>query len=149
MKGKTITILLVVVQSVFLLNCKKESVSNTTAPTYMLELLTKDTLEFESYIIHWNTSTMDTLYRRGGNANNLNLDTAWFKFDKDGTYKAYLSLGYNYSASWQFLDNGSKLRLWNDVMKFDQEFTMVKLSTDTIQWVNPKLDNLFYHFSYK
>jgi hypothetical protein len=115
----------------------------------MYDLLTKDSLKFESYIIKWNTPKVDTLYARDSSRNRLNLDTAWFKFDKKGTYQAYLSLDYNYSASWEFLDNGSKLRLWNDERKFDQEFNLIKLTQDTVELTDPKLDNLFYRFSFQ
>ena len=148
MKHKKYIVVLVLIQTVFLLNCKKESVRNNTAPQAMYELLSRDTLEFESYILKWNTSSVDTMYIRDSSRNKL-LDTAWFKFDKNGTYQAYLSLNYNYSASWEFLDNGSKLRLWNDERKFDQEFTLVKLTQDTVELLNPKLDNLFYRFLFK
>jgi hypothetical protein len=150
MKNKKFIVFFLLAQSIFLLNCKKDEVRNNTAPQSMYDLLTKDTLKFESYIFKWNTPSVDTMYARDSNRlNTMNLDTAWFMFDKKGTYQAYLSLDYNYSASWEFLDNGSKLRLWNDDRKFDQEFTLVKLTQDTVELLNPKLDNLFYRFSFK
>jgi hypothetical protein len=149
MKKKTFTILFLLLQGILLLNCKKEPVRNNSAPPSMYELITKDTLEFESYIIKWNTSSVDTFYKRRATGNSLNLDTSWLKFDKGGTYKAFLSRDYNYSASWEFLDNGSKLRLWSDGRNFDQEFTILRLSQDTVEWLNSKLDNLFYRFTYK
>jgi hypothetical protein len=149
MRNKTILILFVLAQSTLLLNCKKEVERNRTAPQNMYDLLTKDSLKFESYIIKWNTSSADTFYTRRATGNRMNLDTSWFKFDKDGSYNAFLSLNYNYAASWEFLDNGSKLRLWSNDRSFDQEFTIVRLIQDTVEWVNPKLDNLFYRFSYK
>lgn len=145
---KKIIVLLVLGQSIFLLNCKKETVRNNTAPPAMYDLLTKDTLQFESYIFKWNTSSADTVYKRD-TGNNLMLDTAWLKFDKNGTYQAYLALSNNYAASWEFLDNGSKLRLWSDDRNFDQEFTLVRLSQDTVEWLNPRFDNLFYRFLFK
>lgn len=148
MKHKKYIVLLVLIQTVFLLNCKKESVRNNTAPQAMYDLLSRDTLEFDSYILKWNTSSVDTMYTRDSGRNKL-LDTAWLKFDKNGTYQADLSLNYNYSANWEFLDNGSKLRLWNDQRKFDQEFTLLKLTQDTVELLNPKLDNLFYRFLFK
>ncbi len=149
MKNKTFIVLFLLAQSILLLNCKKDEVRNNTAPQSMYDLLTKDSLKFESYIIKGNTPKVDTLYARDSNRNRLNLDTAWFKFDKKGTYQAYLSLDYNYSASWEFLDNGSKLRLWNDERKFDQEFNLIKLTQDTVELTDPKLDNLFYRFSFQ
>ena len=148
MKHKKYIVALVLIQTVFLLNCKKEPVRNNTAPQAMYELLSRDTLEFESYILKWNTSSVDTMYTRDTGRNKL-LDTAWFKFDKNGTYQASLSLNYKYSASWEFLDNGSKLRLWNDERKFDQEFTLLKLTQDTVELLNPELDNLFYRLLFK
>jgi hypothetical protein len=149
MKNKTFIVLFLLAQSILLLNCKKDEVRNNTAPQSMYDLLTKDSLKFESYIIKWNTPKVDTLYARDSSRNRLNLDTAWFKFDKKGTYQAYLSLDYNYSASWEFLDNGSKLRLWNDERKFDQEFNLIKLTQDTVELTDPKLDNLFYRLSFQ
>ena len=149
MKNKTFIVLFLLAQSILLLNCKKDEVRNNTAPQSMYDLLTKDSLKFESYIIKWNTPKLDTLYARDSGRNRLNLDTAWFKFDKKGTYQAYLSLDYNYSASWEFLDNGSKLRLWNDERKFDQEFNLIKLTQDTVELTDPKLDNLFYRLSFQ
>ncbi|HTM90877.1 MAG TPA: hypothetical protein VL095_00555 [Flavisolibacter sp.] len=148
MKHKKYIVALVLIQAVFLLNCKKEPVRNNTAPQAMYDLLSRDTLEFESYILKWNTSSVDTMYTRDSGRNKL-LDTAWFKFDKNGKYQAYLSDNFTYSASWEFLDNGSKLRLWNDQRKFDQEFTLLKLTQDTVELLNPKLDNLFYRLLFK
>jgi hypothetical protein len=144
MKNKRTIILFFVVQTVFLLNCKKETVRNNTASQAMYDLITKDSLKFDSYIIKWNASSVDTMYYRGRSSNRQNLDTAWFKFNKDGTYKGYISLTYNYSANWEFLDNGSVIRLWST--NFDKEFNLLKLSKDTVEWLDPKTDSLFYRF---
>jgi hypothetical protein len=147
MKYKKYIGILVFIQSVFLLNCKKDAVRDNTAPQAMYDLLSRDTLEFETYILKWHTAKMDTIYVRDTNRHQL--DTAWLKFDKNGTYQAFISANYRYSASWEFLNNGGKLRLWNDDRKFDQEFTLIKLTHDTVELLNPKLDSLFYRFSFK
>lgn len=144
MKDKRIIFLLVLIQSVLFVNCKKETVRNNTAPQSMYDLIINDTLQFESYIIKWNTSSADTIYNRRRSSNRINFDTAWFKFNKDGTYTGYISLGFNYSANWEFLDNGLKLRLWNT--SFDKELNLLKLSKDTVEWLDPKTDSLFYRF---
>lgn len=149
MKNKRTIILFFVAQTVFLLNCKKETVRNNTAPQSMYDMLVRDTLAFDSYIFKWNTASVDTFYTRNATNNNLNLDTAWLKFDKNGTYQANFSSSSNYSANWEFLDNGSKLRLWNDTRNFDEELTLIRLSQDTVEWLNPRLDNLFYRLLFK
>lgn len=136
-------VLLLIAQTAFLFSCKKETPRNNTAPQSMYDMLTKDTLVFQSYIFKWNTPLVDTFYQRKGNSNYYNLDTAWFKFDANGTYEANFSSSYNYFASWEFLDNGSKLRLWSDARNFDEELTLIRLATDTVEWVNPKFDNLY------
>lgn len=137
-------ILLFIFTNLFLFNCKKENTIDNTAPQYMADLLTKDTLQFESYIFNWNSTSPDTLYTRGSQRNRLNFDTAWFKFDSNGTYKGYLSEGYNYAANWQLLEKGSKLRLWNST--FDNQYNLLKISKDTIEWLDVKMDSLFYRF---
>jgi hypothetical protein len=145
MSKKKFIFLFVLIQSVVFFSCKKDpSGQDNSAPQSMFDLITEDSLQFQSYIIKWNSSKADTLYQRGGNHNRWNLDTAWFKFNKDGMYKGNMSLNYNYSAQWGFLENGAKLRLWNS--NFDQKFTVLKLTKDTIEWLDPKTDNLFYRF---
>ena len=143
MTKKKIILLFVLIQSVLFFNCKKDSTGqNNSAPQNMSDLLTADTLQFESYIIKWKSSKENVFYKRGDSNNRLNMDTAWFKFDKDGTYKGYVSLSYHYEAQWQFLEGGARLRLWN--AKFDQRYIVLKLTTDTIEWLDPKTDSLFY-----
>lgn len=148
MNKKNFILLLILTPSIILFNCKKDDVvNNNPAPQYMTDLLTQDTLEFESYILHWNRPFPDTFYKRGYNRNRLNFDTLWLKFDKDGTFKGFISHDYQYSAQWQFLDGGSKLRLWNS--SFNRQVNVIKLSKDTIEWLDVKTDSLFYQFKPK
>lgn len=144
MRRKIVILSFVLIQSVLFFNCKKDPPGDNSAPQSLSDLLTEDSLQFESYIIKWNTSREQILYQRGAGGNSRNLDTAWFKFDKDGTYKAYMSQSFNYSAQWEFLNKGAKLRLWNG--NFDQQYTILKLTKDTIEWLQPGLDSLFYRF---
>lgn len=148
MKHQKYIVLLILFQTVFLLSCKKDApVRNNTAPQAMYDLISRDTLEFQSYILKWNTARVDTMYVRDTNVQQL--DTAWLKFDKNGTYQTYITKDFTYAASWEFLDNGSRLRLWNDDRKFDQEFILLKLTQDTVEMLNPRLDSLFYRFRFK
>jgi len=145
MSKRKFILLFVLISSILFFHCKKDSVRHdNSAPQFMTDLITEDSLQFESYIIKWNTSKQRTFYKRGDSNNSLNLDTAWFKFNKDGTYKGYMSLSYNYSAQWEFLEKGAKLRIWNT--NFDQQYTLLKLTKDTIEWLAPKTDSLFYRF---
>lgn len=148
MKHQKYIVLLILFQTVLLLSCKKDPpVRNNTAPQAMYDLISRDTLEFQSYILKWNTARVDTMYVRDTNVQQL--DTAWLKFDKNGTYQTYITKDFTYAASWEFLDNGSRLRLWNDDRKFDQEFILLKLTQDTVEMLNPRLDSLFYRFRFK
>jgi hypothetical protein len=144
MNKKTFILLFVLIQSIVFFSCKKETAQNTTALQSMTDLLTADSLKFDAYIIKWNTSKADTIYKRGSNRNSWDMDTSWFKFGKDGSYRAFISRNYFYSAQWQFLENGAMLRLWN--ANFDQHYTLLKLTKDTVEWLDPSLDNLFYRF---
>ena len=145
MNKKKFILLFILIQSVLFFNCKKDSGSQgNSAPQYMLDLITEDSLQFESYIIKWNSNKEHILYKRGSSSNSWNMDTAWFKFNKDGTYRWYMSRSNYYSAQWQFLESGAKLRLWN--ADFDQQYTLLKLTKDTVEWLDPKLDSLFYRF---
>jgi hypothetical protein len=142
MSKKKFILLTVLTQSILFFNCKKDPVAPDPAPQYMTDLLTEDSLQFASYIIKWNSSKADTFYQRGARNNKWSLDTSWLKFNKDGTYKGYMPQGYNYSADWQFLEKGAKLRLRGS--GFDQQLTLLKLTKDTVEWLNPALDSLFY-----
>ena len=145
MGKKKILLVIILIQSLVFLNCKKESnTPNNTVPQSMIDLLTEDSLQFEAYIIKWTTWKADTFYKRGRTSNSWNMDTSWFKFDKDGTYRAFMSRSYLYSAQWQFLENGARLRLWNS--NFDQQYSVLKLTKDTVEWLEPNLDSLFYRF---
>ena len=145
MGKKKILLVIILIQSLVFLNCKKESnTQNNTAPQSLIDLLTEDSLQFEAYIIKWTTWKADTFYKRGRTGNSWNMDTSWFKFDKDGTYRAFMSRSYLYSAQWQFLENGARLRLWNS--NFDQQYSVLKLTKDTVEWLEPNLDSLFYRF---
>lgn len=141
-------ILFALVPSIVFFSCKKDTTSQAgTTPQYMADFLTTDSLKFDSYIFKWNTSKADTFYKRGSIANRVDMDTCWFKFNTDGTYKAHMPLNYNYSAQWQFLQNGTKLRLWSS--GFDKQYTLIKLSKDTVEWLDPGLDSLFYRLVHK
>jgi len=145
MGKKKFHLFIVVILSLVFLNCKKDpATQNNTAPQSLIDLLTEDSLQFESYIIKWTTWKADTFYSRGAANNSWNMDTSWFKFNKDGTYRAFMSRSYLYSAQWQFLDNGSRLRLWN--ANFDEQYSVLKLTKDTVEWLEPDLDSLFYRF---
>ena len=145
MKTKRIIFLLVLTQSIFLFNCKKDSTQNESTLQNMSEVLTKDTLKFESYIVNWNTSSERTIYKRGANGNTWNLDNAWYKFDKDSTYKSFFEPAWNYNSNWMFLENGKKLKIWDTTLNANEEVTLLKLTKDTVEWVDPN-NNLFYRF---
>lgn len=143
MNIKKLIFLSIAIESVFLFSCKKDQgTDNTSAPPQLTEQLTQDTLKFELYTLNWNETSERTYYKRGGSNNYINLDTSWFKFDKNGTYIANMP-GYNYTARWEFLESGRKLRLFNKVINLDQKITVIKISKDTVEWLDTVTDNLF------
>lgn len=143
MNSKKLIFLSIAVESLFLFSCKKDDgADNTPAPTQLTEQLTQDTLKFQSYTLNWNETSERTYYKRGDSNNYINLDTSWFKFDKKGTYIANMP-GHNYAARWEFLEGGRKLRLFNKAINLDQKLTVIKISKDTVEWLDPVTDNLF------
>lgn len=143
MSNKKFIPLFFLILSVVFFNCKKDpGGKDNSAPQFMTDLITEDSLQIESYIIYRNTSKERVFYQRGDSNNALNFDTAWFKFNKDGTYQGYISRSYNYSAQWEFLEKGAAIRIWNT--NFDQHFSLLKLTKDTVEWLDPKTDSLFY-----
>lgn len=149
MNFKKLFFLLIAFETIFLFSCKKEKgTDNSSAPPQFTEQLTQDTLKFESYILNWNETSEHTYYKRGDSNNYINLDTCWLKFDKNGNYIANMP-GYNYVARWEFLESGRKLRLFNKALNLDQKLTVVKVSKDTVEWLDPVTDNLFSRLIHK
>ncbi|MCU7550380.1 hypothetical protein OCK74_14760 [Chitinophagaceae bacterium LB-8] len=136
---KKIVLSIMVTCCISLSNCKKDINEDNSSPQETENILTKDTLKFDTYIVFWNTSYERIVYKKGSNANSWNLDNAWYKFDSNGSYKLCIPFfNWNHQALWELSDENKTLRTWDTATTFNQTANILKLSKDTIEWVNPE-----------
>ena len=114
--------------------CKKQN------EKYILEakidLLTKDTLIYDEQILWWNSSSQMVTFKKENTSNNNELKEAWFKYEMDGSFTAALSNGYVYSGNWEFLNNGTKLKLYSKELSYDETFEIIALTNEKFEWTD-------------
>jgi hypothetical protein len=74
------------------------------------DLLTSKTWIYNEYFDNYNLSTPRLLYKLGKPNNSLNLSGDWLKFNADGTFSRRDLNGVLQTGTWNFIENGTKLR---------------------------------------
>ena len=140
MKSRRLLLILIAICIQFI-TCKKQDEKDSTETRR--NLLTSDTLVYEQQILWWNSSEEIIAYKKGSLANNNNLQKAWFKYEVDGSFKAALSNGHTYSGNWEFLENGTKIRLSSDELFYTEIFEIISLTNEKFDWTDTE-HNSFY-----
>lgn len=100
------------------------------------DMLTQDTLFYEEQILWWNSSAQTVSFKRGGSDNSNDLSNAWFKYEKNGSFKAALSNGQSFSGNWEFQDNATKIRLSSAELSYEETFEIVALTNNKFEWTD-------------
>jgi hypothetical protein len=115
------------------ISCKKQDENDLL--NIKKELLTADTLVYEEQILNWNLASQRVTFKRGSNTNSSDfLKDYWIKYDMNGSFKAAFNNVQMYSGQWEFLEDGTKLRMWSTELSYDNTYEVIKLISETFEW---------------
>jgi hypothetical protein len=127
------------------ITCTKQGEKNITEARR--NILVRDTLVYERQILWWNSPDQIIAYKKESVANSNDLRKAWFKYEKDGSFKAALSNGHIYSGNWELLENATKIKLTSAELSYNEVFEIISLTNEKFEWTDPE-HHSFYRMIY-
>jgi hypothetical protein len=127
------------------ITCTKQGEKNITEARR--NILVRDTLVYEQQILWWNSPDQIIAYKKENVVNNNELRKAWFKYEKDGSFKAALSNGHNYSGNWELLENATKIKLSSAELSYNEVFEIISLTNEKFEWTDAE-HHSFYRMIY-
>jgi hypothetical protein len=134
MKSRPFLLIILVSICIQFITCKKQEEKNTIEARR--NILTGDTLVYEQQILWWNSSNQIIAYKKENSANSNDLRKAWFKYEKNGSFKAALSNGHAYSGNWEFVENATRIRLSSSELSHNEAIEIISLNDEKLEWTD-------------
>ena len=106
----------------------EQSINNTK------ELLCSGRWIYEAYILDFNGSKREQVYKRNRKSNPFNLVNNWVQFFPDGSFNEYDINGNIYKGRWRLLENETKLETYIPGSVHHNISTIKILTADRLEW---------------